>query len=74
MQCPYCNNEMKKGVISGDGRTKVRWCVEDEKIKFFDKLTNKGIIEAKYTLSHFQIESYYCNNCEKMIFDTKVAE
>ena len=42
MKCPYCNNEMKKGILSGDGRSKVRWIANNEHIGMMDKLA--GIV------------------------------
>ena len=73
MQCPYCNTEMKKGVLTGDGRSKVRWHENGEKIGMVDKLSGVGMIDAKYTLTTFEIESHYCESCHKMIFDTKIS-
>ena len=31
-KCPYCNNYMKEGSISGDGRSRVRWEDANEKV------------------------------------------
>ena len=31
-ELPFCEKEMKKGTLSGDGRTKVRWDADGEKI------------------------------------------
>jgi hypothetical protein len=73
MQCPYCNNEMDKGIISGDGRRKVCWYKDGEKIGMLDRMAGKGMIDAKYTLSRFKIEGSYCSSCYKMIFDTRVS-
>ncbi len=72
MQCPYCKNEMEKGILSGDGRRKVCWHKDGEKIRLIDALVCKGIIEANYTWARFEIVSHYCYSCHKMIFDTKV--
>lgn len=33
MNCPFCNKEMIKRVITGDGRAKVRWYADGEKIQ-----------------------------------------
>lgn len=73
MQCPYCNTEMKKGIITGDGRSMVRWCQEGEKIGVVDKMLGAGMIDAKYGLAKFEIESYYCSKCHKMIFETEIS-
>ena len=75
MKCPYCENEMMNGSLIGDGRTKVRWHNEGEKIVTFEKITSeKGMIEAKYKLTTFTIKGYYCDKCEKIIIDTKVKK
>jgi len=75
MKCPYCNQEMQKGIISGDGRSKVYWKAGDKKVNFMDKLESKGKIEAvKYTLASFAIEANYCITCKKMIFETDISK
>jgi len=28
--------------------------------------------DARYSLTKFEIESYYCEKCKKMIFDTEI--
>ena len=73
--CPYCNNNMKEGFISGDGRSRVRWEDANEKVGRFEKaITNKGCIAAKYTLTSFHIKANYCENCGKIIFDARIIE
>ena len=75
MICPFCNEEMKKGLITGDGRQKVRWVSDDESIGVLEKaFTEKGTIDAKYTMTTFSIDSYFCKHCKKMIFDTDVKK
>ena len=73
MICPFCTEEMKKGVIIGDGRQKVRWVSEDDNIGLLEKaFTEKGLIDARYSLSQFKIESYFCEHCKKIVIDTDV--
>lgn len=74
MICPFCGEDMKKGTLSGDGRSKVRWFTDSEKARLGDIITGKGTVTAKYTLTKFEIESYYCQKCKKMIFDTEVSK
>lgn len=75
MKCPYCNQEMLKGIISGDGRSRVYWKAGDSKATFADKVCGSGKIEAtKYTISSFTIEAHYCPACKKMIFETDISE
>ncbi len=76
MKCPFCDKKMIKGTITGDGRTKVRFVAENEKIDALDRaFTEKGVISAtKYTLTKFSISSYFCDNCQKMIIDTDIQK
>ena len=73
MNCPFCEKEMTKGTLSGDGRTKVRWDADGEKIGLFDKMFI-GLVDAEYTFTKFRIKSFYCENCKKMIFDTNLSK
>ena len=76
MNCPYCGKEMKKGVICGDGRSKVRWFGDGEETSLLDKLvTEKGCLSnVDYSLTEFRIEGWYCPDCHKMIFDTDISK
>lgn len=62
MKCPFCEKEMKKGVMSGDGKSKIFWEPQNEKLGVMDKLVGKGMIEADY-----------CDGCKKMIFSTNIS-
>lgn len=74
MDCPYCDREMDKGILSGDGRSNVRWKSGSKKAGFMDTLCDSGrVTAAKHTLAAFTIESYYCPSCKKMIFDTDIT-
>ena len=74
MKCPYCEKEMVKGILSGDGREPVTWKAGDKKAGAFDRwvLGMGTVTAAKRTLTAFTIESYYCGNCRKMMFDTDI--
>ena len=64
MICPFCGKEMKKGILSGDGRSAVRWKSGDKKAGFSDTLVDSGrVTAAKHTIAYFTIESYYCSVC-----------
>ncbi len=73
MKCPFCEKEMKKGVMSGDGRSKIFWEPQNEKLGVMDKLVGKGMIEADYSLGKFKIQADYCDCCKKMIFRTNIS-
>ena len=75
MVCPFCGKEMSKGILSGNGKSTVRWKIGDKKADFYDTLSDSGrITAAKYRLLVFTIEAYYCSSCKKMIFDTDITE
>ena len=38
MKCPFCEKEMKKGIMSGDGRSKIFWEPQNEKLSVMDKI------------------------------------
>lgn len=73
MKCPFCEKEMKKGVISGDGRSRIFWEPQNEKLSVMDKIVGKGMIDAEYSLSKFKIHAEYCDACKKMIFSTNIS-
>lgn len=75
MDCPFCSIPMKEGYITGDGRTKVRWTENGEKLYLSDILSGKGIVKsAKYSLVKFSISGYYCTVCRKIILDTDIEK
>lgn len=74
MNCPFCNKEMIKGVITGDGRAKVRWYADGEIDPIESTFTEKGCIDANYTLTKFSMDGFYCKECKKMIFNTDIKK
>ncbi len=73
MKCPYCNNEMIAGILSGDGRSNVTFKPGEKKTGGFDRLLGIGkVTAAKHTLATFTIDADYCPVCKKMIFDTDI--
>jgi hypothetical protein len=73
MICPFCGTEMEKGILSGDGRSKVRWKAGDKKADIWDALSCLGSVSAvKYTLTAFTVEAFFCFACKKMIIETDV--
>ena len=74
MLCPYCGREMKAGILSGDGRSPVTWKQGEKKAGLMDAIVGSGTVTAaRRTLTTFTIESWYCPDCKKMIFDTEVT-
>ncbi|WP_026508239.1 PF20097 family protein [Butyrivibrio sp. MC2013] len=75
MKCPFCGNELKKGILYGDGRSKVHWNEGDNKLPMLEELAGKGTLSAaKYSLTIFTIDSYYCDGCKRMIIETKIEK
>ncbi|MDO5151389.1 MAG: PF20097 family protein [Oscillospiraceae bacterium] len=73
MKCPYCNKEMIKGVVSGDGRSTVIFSEGIKPTKLLDRLDGSGaLIPQKRTLSRFLIDACFCKDCKKLIIDTDV--
>lgn len=79
MICPYCDKEMQKGCISCDGRCGIHWTPEEKQSDIWSKMDRAlgvtGQIQAaKKKFTMLQIEAYYCEDCQKMIFDTTVSK
>ncbi len=73
MICPYCGKEMREGLLTGDGRSALRWSDNDEKLSIFDKLGGKGTVEsAQYNWAAFKLDAVYCSDCKKLIIDTDI--
>ena len=59
MICPFCGNEMVKGILSGDGRSPVVWKQGDKKTSTIDKIVGIGTVTAaqrtlaSFTMNHF---------------------
>ncbi len=73
MKCPFCEKEMKKGILSSNDRCKIYWESENEKLGMMDRIVGKGIVEADYSLAKFKIKADYCETCKKMIFSTNIS-
>jgi len=74
MTCPCCGREMKAGILSGDGRSPVTWKQGEKKAGLMDAIVGSGTVTAaRRTLTTFTVESWYCPDCKKMIFDTEVT-
>lgn len=71
MICPYCKEDMQDGAIYSD-RYALKW-IPDKK--------DKGALLAPFTkgikltsMSKDYITVYYCESCNKMIFDIDVEK
>jgi len=74
MTCPFCGKEMQKGIMSGDGRSRVFWKAGDRKATLADRITGVGeVTAARHRIGVFTIVTYYCDPCRKMVFDTDIG-
>lgn len=68
-KCPYCNNEMKRGFISGS-RFQLEWIPEGKKERNTILSKDAGIPLNKLSLFKYnKIEADYCSICNKVIID-----
>lgn len=67
--CPYCGKEMHLGSIYQD-RFALKWIPGEKDKGFLLQAFSKGIKLTDLT-SNGSVESLYCNECEKIIIDTK---
>lgn len=73
MRCPFCGDEMRSGVLSGDGRTNVCWKEGDKKTGFLDSMMGTGkLTVVRHTLASFVMEADFCEHCKKMIIETDI--
>lgn len=57
MECPYCSNELEKGLLLSLSVPK--WKGEDKQFRIF--------VKKKFTVN--EIEAHYCPVCNKFIID-----
>ncbi len=67
--CPYCGKEMHLGYIPQD-RYGIKWIPEEKYEGPIFQWFAKGIKLTGLGLSS-EIESFYCEDCQKIIIDTK---
>ena len=65
MKCPYCSNEMKRGII--DANSAPIWTVRDK----FTIFKRKDEVRLGDFMQLKAPAAYYCENCGKIIVDLK---
>ena len=66
MICPYCGNEMKKGVLAGSVRS-LAWKEGDKGPGAIDMIAGIGRLSAaKFKLTHLTMDSYFCKSCKNI--------
>ena len=75
MTCPFCGQAMRRGVLSGDGRSRLIWQDEGRKLAWAERLTGKGrVTAARYRPGKVRVDAYFCKPCGKMILETDVSD
>lgn len=69
MNCPYCSKEMKKGKIHFDLRIIPYWIEDGDKRHIEDVFLGKNLLPMQSSGMKRYVESFYCPDCKKMIFD-----
>ena len=72
MNCPYCSKEMKKGEIVTTSRAIPYWLEEGDKRRVEDVVTGRSLLPVKSSFMGRSIESYYCPDCKKVIFNADI--
>jgi hypothetical protein len=73
MKCPWCEEEMQPGDMTGDGRSRVRFRPEGKKLTFGENLAGIGLLSAaRYTWGGVSIPAHYCRRCCRIVIETKV--
>lgn len=66
-KCPYCNNDMVRGVVQG-GRG-VFWAKKEKKIPTIPPFSNDSVMLTGGLVGEMFIEAYKCENCKKIIIN-----
>lgn len=73
MTCPYCSKEMKKGKIIASNSIPY-WLEDGDKRRLEDVFTGRGLLPFQTSLMKRFMESYYCPDCKKIIFDADIQK
>lgn len=78
MKCPYCDGEMQHGKLSGDGRSRVRFVREGEKLSWAETFVGVNTVTTNNGSGlgfwKFNIDGDYCEKCRKIILDAEVGK
>lgn len=66
MNCPYCNYEMKKGLLYTGPKGAPYWKEDGVKRDIFSE---KGRLPVVSTLFANKIPTFYCSFCKKLMID-----
>ena len=77
MLCPYCNQEMTDGNLSGDGRSPLIFSPGDKRLPFFELIGGTGkLTAARQTFweAGSRVKANFCKACKKIIIYTDVVK
>ena len=76
MLCPYCNQEMTDGNLSGDGRSSLIFSPGDKRLPFFELIGGTGRLTAAQdnVWTYSKVKANFCRPCKKIIIDTDVVK
>lgn len=70
--CPYCNNEMVKGVVKGRDNVPLRWIEHKGKIGLAARFKIAFTVEKEQMNNGLKggvLEGYKCKTCNKIIIN-----
>lgn len=74
MECPYCCKKMRLGQICADNL--LSWTPQGESASGFTKWAkspNSIVLAKYYVLAPASVDTYYCDECKKMVIDLEDA-
>ena len=77
MLCPYCNQEMTDGNLSGDGRSPLIFSPGDKRLPFVEMIGGTGKLTAarhSFWEAGSRVKANFCKACKKIIIDTDVVK
>lgn len=71
MNCPYCGEEMQRGTIITARNRVPCWFPEGEKKRrsVSDYFDEKGSLFSRSTAGSYEIDSFYCSRCKKIVIE-----
>ena len=67
MQCPYCGDDMERGVIQG--RNQMVWQKKPSRLTYSLHMEDSVILTQETWFRIPRVMAYLCRGCEKIIID-----
>ncbi|WP_053957480.1 PF20097 family protein [Inediibacterium massiliense] len=68
MKCPYCNTEMKEGILQSNRY--LLWAKTKHKLSYHPK--DEEILLDEKMIGDVTVEAYICKDCKKIILDYNI--